>query len=153
MQNNNRVLNFELLYKSCFCVCLYAPTSKSSLLYIEVWKIRWKVVCTKKRVVWSLLKITNDLLPDIVTVLWMINFKCIPSLKEHFCRQSCYSCLVAETRVEEVVVQFVQLSFVNALDRRRIQCFQISSQGPLLHSFSLLQCLGVIKSITQPLKL
>jgi len=39
--------------------------------------------------------------------------------------------------VEEVVVQFVQLSFVNALDRTSIQCFQISSQGPLLHSFSL----------------
>jgi len=55
--------------------------------------------------------------------------------------------------VEEVVVQFVQLSFVNALDRTSIQCFQIPSQGPLLHSFSLLQCLGVIKSFEQPLKL
>ena len=42
--------------------------------------------------------------------------------------------------VEEVVVQFVQLSFVNALDRRSIQCFQILSQRSLLHSFSLLQC-------------
>jgi len=55
--------------------------------------------------------------------------------------------------VEEVVVQFVQLSFVNALDRTSIQCFQISSQGPLLYSFSLLQCLHVIKSFEQPLKL
>jgi len=55
--------------------------------------------------------------------------------------------------VEEVVVQFVQLSFVNAFDRTSIQCFQIPSQGPLLHSFSLLQCLGVIKSFEQPLKL
>jgi len=33
-----------------------------------------------------------------------------------------------------------------ALDRTSIQCFQISSQGLLLHSFSPLQCLGVIKS-------
>jgi len=42
--------------------------------------------------------------------------------------------------VEEVVVQFVQLSFINALDRTSIQCFQISSQGSLLHSFSLTKC-------------
>jgi len=55
--------------------------------------------------------------------------------------------------VEEVVVQFVQLSFVNTLDRTSIQCFQISSQRSLLYSFSLLQCLDVIKSFEQPLKL
>jgi len=55
--------------------------------------------------------------------------------------------------MEEVVLQFVQLSFVNALDRISIQCFQISSQGPLLHSFGLLQDLDVIKSFEQPLKL
>jgi len=48
--------------------------------------------------------------------------------------------------VEKVVVQFVQLSFVNALDRTSIQCFQISFQGSLLHSFRLLQLLGMIKS-------
>jgi len=62
-------------------------------------------------------------------------------------------CRDTDRVVEEVVVQFVQLSFVNALDRTSMQCFQILSQEPLLHSFSLLQCLGVIKSITQPLKL
>ena len=34
---------------SFFCVCLYSyPTSKSSLLYIEVWKIRWKIASIKK---------------------------------------------------------------------------------------------------------
>jgi len=55
--------------------------------------------------------------------------------------------------VEEVAVQFIQLSFVNVLDRISIQCFQISSQGPLLHSFGLLQDLDVIKSFDQPLKL
>jgi len=32
------------------------------------------------------------------------------------------------------------LSFVNALDRTSIQCYQIPSQKSLLHSFSLLQC-------------
>jgi len=48
-----------------------------------------------KRVVWSLL-ITNDLLLDIVIVLWRINFKSIPWMREHFCRPSCYPCLVAK---------------------------------------------------------
>jgi len=43
---------------------------------------------------------TNDLLPDMVIVLWRINFKCIPSWKEHYCRHRCYSCLDAETRTE-----------------------------------------------------
>ena len=55
--------------------------------------------------------------------------------------------------VEEVVVQFVQLSFVNTLDRTSIQCLQISSQGPLLHSFSLLQSLDMIKTYSQLLNL
>ena len=48
--------------------------------------------------------------------------------------------------VEKVVVQFIHFSFVNALNRISIQSFQISSQGPLLHSFRLLQLLGMIKS-------
>jgi len=42
-------------------------------------------------------QITNELLPDLVVVLWRINFKSIPSLEEHWCWHSCYSCLVAET--------------------------------------------------------
>jgi len=29
-------------------------------------------------------------------VLWRINFKSIPCMREHFCRQSCYPCLVAK---------------------------------------------------------
>ena len=45
--------------------------------------------------VWSLL-ITNDLLPDMVIVLWRINFKSIPCMREHFCRQSCYPCPFAK---------------------------------------------------------
>ena len=71
------------------------PTWKPSLLYIVVWKRRWRTASTHKRVVWSLL-ITNYLLPDMVIVLWRINFKSIPWMREHFCRQSCYSCLVAK---------------------------------------------------------
>jgi len=43
-------------------------------------------------------QITNDLMPDLVIVLWRINFKSIPSLEEHRCRHSCYCCLVTETK-------------------------------------------------------
>jgi len=50
-----------------------------------------------KRVVWSFWSITNDSLPDMFIVLWRSNFKCLPCMKEHWCRQSCYPCLVAET--------------------------------------------------------
>jgi len=108
-------------------VCFSAyPNIRSSLLYIEVWKIRWKNASISKRrlKLWS---ITNDLLPGLVIVLWRIIFKTIPSMKEHRCRHSCYSCLVAGKNivVEIVVVKFVQLSFVNALQRTSIQCPQI----------------------------
>jgi len=75
-------------------VYLY-PTWKPSLLYIVVWKRRWRTASTHKRVVWSLL-MTNDLLRDMVIVLWRINFKSIPCMREHFCRQICYPCLVAK---------------------------------------------------------
>ena len=105
---NNRVWTLnccESLAFVCVCIakvcCIVRRTSRSSLLYIVVWKIRWRIASTQKRVVWSLLIITNDLLPDMVIVLWRINFKCIPCMKEHFCRQSCYPCLVAETRTKQ----------------------------------------------------
>jgi len=52
--------------------------------------------------------------------------------------------------VEVVVVHFVQLYFVNALQRTSIQCLQIHLNYLLLHSSSLLQCLDEIKSIEQP---
>ena len=47
--------------------------------------------------------------------------------------------------VEKVVVQFVHLSFFNALDRISIQSFQISSEGSCYTSFRLQQFLGMIK--------
>ena len=99
-------MNFEMFKESSFsmrmyclivcCVILSLSTSRSSLFYIEVWKRRWRIASTyTQRVIWSLL-ITNDLFPDMVIVLWRINFKSIPCMKEHFCRQSCYPCLVAK---------------------------------------------------------
>jgi len=57
-----------------------------------------EIVSTSKRDVWSLIKITNDLLPYMVIVVWRINFKSIPSMKEHRCRHSYFSCLVAEIK-------------------------------------------------------
>jgi len=61
--------------------------------------VRWTlwIANTSKKSRLKLWSITNDSLPDMVVVLWRINFKCIPCMKEHCCRQSCYPCLVAET--------------------------------------------------------
>jgi len=97
-------MNFEMFRESSFWMCVYCflvciflyLTRQPSLLYIEVWKRRWRIASThSQRVVWNLL-ITNDLLPDMVIVLWRINFKSIPCMREHLCRQSCYPCLVAK---------------------------------------------------------
>jgi len=103
-------MNFEMFRESSFWMRVYCflfwivfslyvyllyPTWKPSLLYIVVWKRRWRTANTHKRVVWSLL-ITNDLLPDMVIVLWRINFKSIPCMREHFYKQSCYPCLVVK---------------------------------------------------------
>jgi len=42
-------------------------------------------------------QITNDLLPDLVIVLRRINFKSIPSLEKHWCRNNCCSCSIVDT--------------------------------------------------------
>lgn len=69
-------------------------------LYKGVKETLWNCQHIKKSrlKLWS---ITNDLLPDMVVVLWRINFKSIPIVKEHRCRQSCiqelFSCLIART--------------------------------------------------------
>jgi len=162
MRNNNRVWTLNCcksLAFACILVLLYCwvlPTSKSSLLYIKMWKIRWKIASTHKK---SRLKLVDN---HQWSFAW---YKCCP-MKDQFQMHSLYrgtflqaellslSCCRDTNRVvEEVVVQFVQLFFVNALDRTNIQCFQISSQGSLLYSFSLLECLNVIKSFEHPLKL
>ena len=151
MQNNSRVwtlnccksLAFMCVLSVFVCISVLFWTSKSSLLYIEVWKIRWKIANTKKK---SRLKLVDN---HQWSFAW---YSCCP-MNDQFQMHSLYegtflqaellslSCCRDTNRVvKEVVVQFVQLSFVNALDRTSIQCFQIPSQKPLLHSFSLLQC-------------
>jgi len=72
-------------------------------------------------------------------------------LQEELLSLSC--CRDTNRVVEVVVVQFAQLSFVNALDRTSIQCFKIPFQDPLLYSFSLLQSLDEIKTSSQLLNL
>jgi len=73
------------------------PNSRSSLLFIEVWKIRCWICQHIKKSRFKLDQITKDLMPDLVIVLWRSNFKSIPSLEEHWCRYSCCSCPVADT--------------------------------------------------------
>ena len=162
MRNNNRVWTLNCcksLAFVCILVLLYCriyPTSKSSLPYIEVWKIRWKIASTHKK---SRLKLVDN-------HQWSFAGYGYCPMKDQFQMHSLYEgtflqaellslsyCRDTNRVVEEVVVQFVQLSFVYAFDRTSIQCFQISSQRSLLYSFSLLQCLGVIKSFEQLLKL
>jgi len=78
------------------CVCI-----SNQQVFIPLYRCvrdTLEIASTSKRVVWSLIKITNDLLPDMVIVLWRINFISISTMKEHRCRHSCYSCLVAETK-------------------------------------------------------
>ena len=82
----------------------------------------------------SLLKL--DLSPLILYLIKLLSYKW--SISNPFqlrgnmdaglvVHESCYSCLVAETKnrvVEKVVVQFVQSTFVNALCILATRCFQ-----------------------------
>jgi len=80
-----------------FCMSLELPNIRSSLLYIEVWKRRCWIANTSKKSRLKLDQITNDLMPDLVIVLWRSNFKSIPCLEEHWCMHSCCSCPIADT--------------------------------------------------------
>jgi len=78
------------------CVCI----SKQQIftpLYRGV-KDMLEIASTSKRVVWNLIKITNDLLPNMIIIVWRINFKFFPSLEEHWCRHSYFSCPVVGTK-------------------------------------------------------
>ena len=100
-------------------------------------------------------QITNDLLPDMVIVLWRINFKSIPRLEEHWCGHSFFSCPVADTN---------QSSGDSGCTLRTIVLFQLSPKkkhpmpsnpfelvlASFFHSSAML---GVIKPFEQPLKL
>jgi len=95
-----------------------------------------------KRVVWSLL-ITNDLLPDMDIVLWRINFKSIPYMREHFYRQSCYPCLVAKHDQSSgeggcTVRTFVPFQRSWRSKHPKLSIFILR---PLLHSFTSLATL------------
>ena len=127
-------MNIEMFRESSVCMCVYClivyyPTRRSSLLYIEVWKRRWRIASTHtQRVVWSLL-ITNDLL-----LIWLLSYEgwiSNPFLvwRNISANRAVILVLLQSTTkvVEKVVVQFVQLSFFNALERISILSFQISS--------------------------
>jgi hypothetical protein len=118
---------FQMSFGICKIVVWVLQFSKSSLLYIEVWKRRCWLLAHQKKSSLKLDQITNDLLPDLVIVQWMINFKSIPSMEEHLCWHNCCSCTIADKNrvVGIMVVHFVQLSFFNSLQQIRIQWLQI----------------------------
>ena len=69
---------FELLYESCF---LHYPNNMSSLLYIEVWKIRCEIASASKRVVWSF-----DQSPMISFLIWLLFYEGSISNSFQVCR-------------------------------------------------------------------
>jgi len=107
------------------CVCI-SNQQVFTPLYRGV-KDTLEIASTSKRVVWSLIRITNDLLPDMVIV-----YKGSISNSFQVWRDTgagiavCLVFLQGQNRVVEiVVVHFTQLSFVNSLQRKSIQCLQI----------------------------
>jgi len=128
MQNNfNRVWHLRIVVWVLYmCVSAY-PNSRSSLLYIEVWKIRWKLSAHQKDLfeAWSKS-------PMIFCLIWLLFYE--GSIWNPFQVWRDIGAGIAvflvllqgQNRVVEmVVVHFVQLSFVNSLQRKSIQCLQI----------------------------
>jgi len=116
----------KLLLVLYMCVSAY-PTSRSSLLYIEVWKIRWKLSAHQKESfeAWSKS-------PMIFCLIWLLSYEGSISNSFQVWRDTGAGIAVflvllqGQNRVVEiVVVQFVQLSFVNSFQRKIIQCLQI----------------------------
>jgi len=81
---------FTPLYRCVKETLLIASTSKKSRLKLD--------------------QITNDLLSDLIIVLWRINFKFIPSMEKRRCRHNYCSCTsIHKNKVVEIVlVHFVQ---------------------------------------------
>jgi len=116
--------------------------SKSSILYIEVWKRRCELPAHQNKSRLKLWSITNDLLPDMVDKIhskFQIHSQQSP-MKDQFQIHSKFVGTLLQAQllflscsrdknwvVEVVVVHFVQLYFVNALQRTSIQCLQIHS--------------------------
>ena len=131
MQNNFSrglvLVKILWVFRSAF---LHYQFSRSSLLYIEVWKRRCEIASTQ-RVVAEAWSFTFDLLPDLVVVLWRTNLKSIPYPKEHLCRRNrileLFSCLEVQTQnrvVENVVVQFVQSTMSTLSSKLQAHAFK-----------------------------
>jgi len=88
------------------------------------------IASTSKNSRFKLDQITNDLLLDLVIVLWGINFKFIPCIEEYQRSHSCCSCTIADTNQSsgEGGCTIVLLSFSKVLQRISIQCLQNSSE-------------------------
>jgi hypothetical protein len=120
------VEQFQQSFDTCKIVVSILEIFKSSLLYIEVWKrCCWLPAVKKSRL--KLDQITNDLLLDLVIVLWRNNFKSIPCIEEYHCSHNCCSCTIADTKQssEDSGCTIVLLSFSNVLQGISIQCLQI----------------------------
>ena len=124
------------------CKLLYESLmSKQQVLYIEVWKIRWKLPAHQKREVWSLIKS-----PMILCLIWILSYEWAISNSFQVWRNTGAGIVVVlvllqtQNRVVEImVVHFVQLSFFNVLQRINIQCLQTHLNYPLFYSSNLLQ--------------
>jgi len=112
MQNNfSRVLALV----NC-CMSLEYPNNKSSLLYIEVWKIRWNLPAHQNRVVWSLIKS-----PMIICLIWLLFYE--GSFSNSL---QVWSNIVADTAVVLVLADIKQSSGDNGCILRTKVIFQRS---------------------------
>ena len=149
MQNNfSSVLALvKLMYKSCHSSSLHSFIQRCKRDVFDCQHIK------KSRL--KLDQITNDLLPDLVIIIRRINFKSISSLDEHWCRHSCCSCPIADTK---------QSSGDSGCTLRTIVLFQLSptNKHPMTsNSFELVVAssfqssamICVIGSFEQSLKL
>ena len=105
---------------------LLFPNSRSSLLYIEVWKIRWKLPAHQKRVVWSLIKSLM-----ILCMIWLLSYE--GAILNPFqvwrntgaCIAVVLVLLQTQNRVMEVVVvHFIQLSFLTLSNKQASNDFK-----------------------------
>ena len=119
------------------CKLLYESfVSKQSVftpLYRGV-KDTLEIASTSKKSHLKLDQITNDLMPDLVIVLWRSNFKSIPSLEEHWCMHSCCSCPVADIK---------QSSGDSGCTRRTIVLFQRSPKNKHPMPSSPFECVAI----------
>jgi len=124
----------KLLYES------WVKNSRSSLLYIEVWKICCKLPAHQIESFQTWLDHQWSL-----CLIWLLSYEGSISNPFQVWRNTVAGIAVVlvllQTQnrvVEVVVVHFVQLSFFNALNWINIQCLQIHLKQPLFYSPNLL---------------